>query len=62
MYCLNDAMIMSGPYNRFATPDEAAVREVTETWGATFARGDLAAISKLYTNDFVEEAHRRLQY
>jgi uncharacterized protein (TIGR02246 family) len=32
-------------------PDEAAVKAVTETWGATFARGDLAAISKLYTDD-----------
>jgi len=32
-------------------PDEAAVKAVTETWGATFARGDLAEISKLYTED-----------
>ena len=23
VYCLNDTMIMSGPYNRYATPDEA---------------------------------------
>jgi uncharacterized protein (TIGR02246 family) len=31
--------------------DEAAVKAVTETWGATFARGDLVTISKLYTDD-----------
>ena len=31
--------------------DEAAVKAVTETWKATFAKGDLDAISKLYTDD-----------
>lgn len=33
------------------SPDKAAVKAVTETWGATFARGDLTAISNLYTDD-----------
>lgn len=33
------------------SPDEAAVKAVTETWGATFAQGDLKAISRLYTDD-----------
>ena len=33
------------------SPDEAAVKAVTESWGASFARGDLKAISHLYTDD-----------
>lgn len=33
------------------SPDEAAVKAVTERWGATFAKGDLKAISLLYTDD-----------
>jgi uncharacterized protein (TIGR02246 family) len=33
------------------SPDQAAVQAVTDNWGATFARGDLAAISKLYTDE-----------
>ncbi len=33
------------------SPDEAAVKAITETWGATFAKGDLKAISRLYTDD-----------
>ncbi len=34
-----------------APPDTAAVKAVTESWAATFATGDLKAISQLYTDD-----------
>lgn len=30
VYCLNDAMLMSGPYNRFATPEEAARKDAQD--------------------------------
>jgi lysophospholipase L1-like esterase len=30
VYCLNDVMIMSGPYNRFATPEEAARKDAQD--------------------------------
>jgi lysophospholipase L1-like esterase len=30
VYCLNDAMIASGPYNRFATPEELARKEAQD--------------------------------
>lgn len=30
VYCLNDAMIMSGPYNRFATPEELARKDAQD--------------------------------
>lgn len=33
------------------SPDEAAVKAVTERWGATFGKGDLKTISLLYTDD-----------
>lgn len=33
------------------SPDDAAVKAVTETWGTIFAKGDLKAISRLYTDD-----------
>jgi ketosteroid isomerase-like protein len=33
------------------SPDEAAVKALTERFGAIFARGDLKAISLLYTDD-----------
>ncbi len=30
VFCMNDVMIMSGPYNRFATPDEAARKDAQD--------------------------------
>lgn len=30
VYCMNDAMLMSGPYNRFATPEEAAHKDAQD--------------------------------
>jgi uncharacterized protein (TIGR02246 family) len=33
------------------SPDEAAVKAVTENWRATYATGDFEAISRLYTDD-----------
>lgn len=30
VYCLNDAMLMSGPYNRFATPEESARKDAQD--------------------------------
>lgn len=30
VYCMNDAMLMSGPYNRFATPEEAARKDAQD--------------------------------
>ncbi len=32
VYCLNDAMIMSGPYNRYATPEEARRKDAQDAW------------------------------
>ena len=30
VYCMNDAMLMSGPYNRFATPEESARKDAQD--------------------------------
>jgi lysophospholipase L1-like esterase len=30
VFCMNDVMIMSGPYNRFATPEEAAQKDAQD--------------------------------
>ncbi len=45
---LQCAPAFAAPVN---SPDEAAVKAVTERWSATFAKGDLKAISLLYTDD-----------
>ncbi len=37
VYCMNDMLIMSGPYGRFATPEEQAIKDRQDSWFAHVA-------------------------
>lgn len=53
VYCMNDMLIMSGPYGRFATPDEARLKDEQD---ALFQR--LAPVRRETIDDWISENER----
>ncbi len=58
VYCLNDAMIVSGPYNRFATADELAQKDAQDALWDRLARVRAETLDTLAVAD--ERAWLRL--
>jgi lysophospholipase L1-like esterase len=51
VYCLNDAMIVSGPYNRFATPEELALKDAQDALWDRLARVRAETLDTLAAED-----------